>query len=220
MENASKALIIAGAILLAILLIGLGVFIYNQASNTVKDTGMDQLEVAKFNEQFEPYINKVITGTTARSLIQTIESSNFVSEPQVYSAGATKADVKMAHTYETIVEYDHGVINKILIKDLDDNVIIGNPDATDYTIILTQEYVNGFFLDFLRNDLKRGEVERLMQRVEDCNKDITTYQDTVGYNVGLVTYDGPKEPEDDKTYTANAIYEKNEYIMTIVVKEN
>ena len=29
MENASKALIIAGAILLAILIIGLGMFIYN-----------------------------------------------------------------------------------------------------------------------------------------------------------------------------------------------
>ena len=30
MENASKALIIAGAILLSILIIGLGMFIYNQ----------------------------------------------------------------------------------------------------------------------------------------------------------------------------------------------
>ena len=35
MENASKALIIAGAILISILIIGLGVFIYQQAQSTV-----------------------------------------------------------------------------------------------------------------------------------------------------------------------------------------
>ena len=38
MENASKALIIAGAILLAILIIALGVFIFNKAKSA---TNMD-----------------------------------------------------------------------------------------------------------------------------------------------------------------------------------
>ena len=38
MENASKALIIAGAILLAILLISLGIMIFNQAQDTVNKT--------------------------------------------------------------------------------------------------------------------------------------------------------------------------------------
>ena len=36
MENASKALIIAGAILLAILIIALGVFIFNQSKECNK----------------------------------------------------------------------------------------------------------------------------------------------------------------------------------------
>ena len=36
MENASKALIIAGAILLAILLISLGIMIFNQAQQIFK----------------------------------------------------------------------------------------------------------------------------------------------------------------------------------------
>ena len=35
MENSSKALLIAGAILLAILLIGVGMYTYNNASSTV-----------------------------------------------------------------------------------------------------------------------------------------------------------------------------------------
>ena len=45
MENASKALIIAGAILLSILIIGLGMFIYRQAAGVMNNTGLDELEV-------------------------------------------------------------------------------------------------------------------------------------------------------------------------------
>ena len=37
MENASKALIIAGAILLAIAIIGIGMFVYNNVSGTIRD---------------------------------------------------------------------------------------------------------------------------------------------------------------------------------------
>ena len=42
MENASKALIIAGAILLSILLISLGIMIFNNASNVANGQQMDQ----------------------------------------------------------------------------------------------------------------------------------------------------------------------------------
>lgn len=45
MENASKALIIAGAILLAILLISLGIMIFNQAQDTVTNSGMTEAEL-------------------------------------------------------------------------------------------------------------------------------------------------------------------------------
>ena len=80
MENASKALIIAGAILLAILIIGLGVFIYNQASNTVSDTGMDQIAVRQFNAQFEPYIMDNASGATAMALYDTVNSYNMTAQ--------------------------------------------------------------------------------------------------------------------------------------------
>lgn len=76
MENASKALIIAGAILLAILIIGLGIYIYNQASNSVSDTGMDKMAVRQFNGQFEPYLDKVLSSVEAKSLIDTAKAAN------------------------------------------------------------------------------------------------------------------------------------------------
>jgi len=76
MENASKALIIAGAILLAILIIGLGIYIYNQASNSVSDTGMDKMAVRQFNGQFEPYLDKNLSSVEAKALIDTMKSAN------------------------------------------------------------------------------------------------------------------------------------------------
>ena len=93
MENASKALIIAGAILLAILIIGLGIFIYRQAANTVSDTGMDQLAIQQFNAQFENFLDKEITGTAAKSLYDTILNNDNTAETE-----ATKVKLKINGT--------------------------------------------------------------------------------------------------------------------------
>ena len=78
MENASKALIIAGAILLSILIIGLGVFIYNQAKNAIGPVGMDQLAIQQFNATFEGY-EGTKSGSQVKQLIKTVISSNFTN---------------------------------------------------------------------------------------------------------------------------------------------
>jgi Flp pilus assembly protein TadG len=57
MENASKALIIAGAILISILLIAIGMYIYTGSQSTI-NSGMTQLssqEVEAFNAQWDTY---------------------------------------------------------------------------------------------------------------------------------------------------------------------
>ena len=75
MENASKALIIAGAILLAILLISLGIMIFTQAQDTVTNSGMSEAEVQSFNSKFTKYEGK-IKGTMVKSLVQEVLSNN------------------------------------------------------------------------------------------------------------------------------------------------
>ena len=54
MENASKALLMAGAILLAILIIAIGMFIYNSAQSTINNSmqSMSTQEVQAFNNEF------------------------------------------------------------------------------------------------------------------------------------------------------------------------
>ena len=92
MENASKALIIAGAILLAILIIGLGIYIYNQASNSISDTGMDKIAVRQFNGKFEPYLDKVLSSVETKALIDTMKTEQlpFSDDSEI----TAKKDVK------------------------------------------------------------------------------------------------------------------------------
>ncbi len=75
MENASKALIIAGAILLAILLISLGILIFNQAQDTVNNSGMSQAEITAFNNKFLKY-EGTQKGSVVKSLINEVLASN------------------------------------------------------------------------------------------------------------------------------------------------
>ena len=75
MENASKALIIAGAILLAILLISLGIMIFNQAQDTVSNSGMSEAELTAFNNKFLKYEGEM-KGTMVKAMIQEANATN------------------------------------------------------------------------------------------------------------------------------------------------
>ena len=76
MENASKALIIAGSILISILIVGLGVIIYNNVSNIASGTGLDQQAISAHNSPFEGYFGTNQSGANVRALITSISSNN------------------------------------------------------------------------------------------------------------------------------------------------
>ena len=80
MENASKALIIAGAILLAILIITLGILVYRQAAGVVDSNAMDEVAVSTFNEKFQQYAGENVRGTQVNSLISTVKQNNLSNE--------------------------------------------------------------------------------------------------------------------------------------------
>ncbi len=80
MENASKALIIAGAILLSILLISLGIMIFTQAQDVVSGSGMTEAQISSFNQKFLKYEKASVKGTMVKSLIQEVMATNSGSE--------------------------------------------------------------------------------------------------------------------------------------------
>ena len=76
MENASKALIIAGAILLSILIISLGIMIYNNAVGVVNTDAMSEVDIQQFNSKFTQYEGKSVKGATVNSMFDAVLASN------------------------------------------------------------------------------------------------------------------------------------------------
>ena len=79
MENASKALIIAGAILLAIVIISLWLIVVNNVRNTVDTSNLSEQEIQSFNAKFDSYEGSNISGARVNSLIQQVISTNQVT---------------------------------------------------------------------------------------------------------------------------------------------
>lgn len=86
MENASKALIIAGAIIVSLLIIGLGVAIYQRASKTVSDADLNSQAAMAQNGQFETYFGDRKSSQECISLVNTVIANNAAAS----TAGETK----------------------------------------------------------------------------------------------------------------------------------
>ena len=82
MENASKALIIAGAILLSILIIGLGMFIYQKAAGAMEGININSQEVQSYNSPFVNY-EGTQTGSAVRALCDAVRSHNIANQNDV-----------------------------------------------------------------------------------------------------------------------------------------
>jgi len=76
MENASKALIIAGAILLSILIIAIGMYIYNSSQNSINEAGsqISAQEIQSFNQAWEMYEGKQ-SGANVRALLNKMNAN-------------------------------------------------------------------------------------------------------------------------------------------------
>lgn len=79
MENASKALIIAGAILISIVIISLGIIIFNQAESVMDPNAMDEVAVTTFNQKFKAYEGNNVRGANVNTLLERIVQNNLTN---------------------------------------------------------------------------------------------------------------------------------------------
>lgn len=123
MENATKALLIAAAVLVAILIISLGLVVYNQASETVQSVNMSGQEVQAFNDQFMKYNGNGKRGTEVNALITTVLNNN-MSETSENGAGSAKViSIKMKNgsslvnaSAGTMTKVDSGKVYNVTVK--------------------------------------------------------------------------------------------------------
>lgn len=143
MENASKALIIAGAILLCILIIAIGMYIYTQAEGNIRSSveSMSTQEVDAFNSEWTVYDGET-NGSAVKALlgrlvanystyssesakVPNVEPANITNhttnitcgDNYVSDIGNLRADIENKHTYKVKCEYDKetGLIHNIKI---------------------------------------------------------------------------------------------------------
>ncbi len=78
MENASKALIVGGAILIVILLISAGLIVFNSSKGVTDEAEeLGELMSAEvFNSQFTQYFGDSVRGSTVKELINRVNTYN------------------------------------------------------------------------------------------------------------------------------------------------
>lgn len=94
MENATKALLIAAAVLIAILIISLGLAVYNTSAETVKSANLSQQEVQSANEKFARYNGENKRGSEVNAMLQTVLNAN------VDAAAAKETDRQVSVTLD------------------------------------------------------------------------------------------------------------------------
>ena len=93
MENASKALIIAGAILISILIIAIGMYIYTNSESSIRNatSQMSTQEKSAFNQTWYTYEGSQL-GSNCRALIAQIISSNSTNVNEASKLISLKVD--------------------------------------------------------------------------------------------------------------------------------
>lgn len=133
MENASKALLIAGGVLIALIILTMFIVMYNNMANIQKEqeeqTRIEQ--IAAFNAEFEAYNKKVMYGTDVITLINKVAENNkkynsnndykivvLLNDVEVTSSShliGTEAE-RTVYTCTKVEYNDLGRVNKIEIK--------------------------------------------------------------------------------------------------------
>lgn len=135
MENASKALLFAAGILIAIILISVAIYLVNMANDATDGVGsaMTEMQLMQFNQKFESY-EGVRTGSQIKQLVSTVNANNVDNAgtdslvEMVDSTGSStkiiEGDTNNGYTfkggsakkYKVEITYDNNAVKTITLK--------------------------------------------------------------------------------------------------------
>jgi len=109
MENATKGLIIAGSILIAIILIGFGVYIIGGTDSIKEQAGssMDAYAIQAFNSDFLAY-DGPITAREAKELVSKVRTNNVTNKDHEIILEGTTSGFQAGTTYTVTLLYTVG----------------------------------------------------------------------------------------------------------------
>lgn len=131
MENATKALLIAAAVLIAIMVISLGLVFLRMGQDATAKVNLDELTITQHNQQFQQYEGTRIRGTQVNALINRVISNNSTNiddeSLQVEVTGVVKIDkggttadptrVPTGKVYTVTMTKENALITSIAIEE-------------------------------------------------------------------------------------------------------
>ena len=159
MENASKALIIAGAILISILIVGLGVIIYNNVSGIASDTsGIDQQAVSSHNSPIESYFSDHTSGSNVRALINYVNGINRTAQANDDVIGnyiyLKAADTSIASNNAQVTASNIKTGRSYHVYISDDNKF--SDEVDDNAAYWSNGYIKTIYIDFADDSTTSG----------------------------------------------------------------
>ena len=129
MENATKALLIAAAILVAIIIISLGLAVVRQGQEAISSADMSEAEMESFNSKFRTYEGNNVSTADVNALLSTVLSHNqneakkgtnrFVTVEGSATLGSSASSITSlsgSNYYTVTCEMSDGLINKITVN--------------------------------------------------------------------------------------------------------
>ena len=123
MENASKALIIAGAILISILLISVGIIVMNAINDPISQAGSsaESQAIEIFNSKFTAYMGSDLDYNAVKSLLTTMTSVNGSSDVKsgkvVSGKNVRTVEIDNQSTVKTVGDLKKDKTYKVVISD-------------------------------------------------------------------------------------------------------
>ena len=120
MENASKALLMAGGVLIAIITIALLTRSFSSISQFQKNrlSEEEQAQLLAFNEQYTKYLNRYVYGTEVRTLINKYENDKKVKVIIDGTLPPTEVGQDTKYYKCTEIDYDNGRVNSITFVEI------------------------------------------------------------------------------------------------------
>ena len=132
MENATKALLIAAAILIAIILISLGIAVVQKGSNALEQADLSDTEKQSYNMKWQNYESSNASVTEVNNLLATVLNHNVNEKAEgtnryiTASGGSITTVNNSSKSYVKVTGSDHytikceldektGLVNKITI---------------------------------------------------------------------------------------------------------
>ena len=207
MENASKALVMAGSVLIALMIIGALLLTYNGIRNYQKTETVDlsTLQTAEFNNQFNTYNRDNVRGNDLYSLINRADDYNKSQEAN--NSGYESVTIKvsfngkrnlLAYENNKLILRDNYITTTSLKNELDDiDKIEENYGGANYTADLasnitkifidennpTTDQKNNAIKEF--NNISKGQKVTYFRELENHKEDIYTYYEYIQFKRGI-----------------------------------